>query len=233
MGHPVEQVWLFGSYARDEACEASDIDILYVSEKSCPETVLSIIDGRGFPKERIDLSHYTRKGLVEVLSRGSLFGWHLKEEGRPLFEATSWLSSLLTKLPGYRRHKEDLNVLRSLVTEIRDSLVESGDTKVFDAGVLSTAIRNTGIIMTDFLGSKDFSPDAPKLLESLENSLKMPISNSVYEVLLRCRHVSERGACFKEEHLALDCLGGYVESVSNWQKECLNFVERNGGRYAF
>lgn len=226
--YKLEQVWLFGSYARGESELSSDIDILYIAESDCTDIVKSIIGKMGIPQEKVDISHYTREGISRLATRGSLFAWHLREEGKPLYKTNPWLGDLLRAMPKYDNHIEDLTVLMQLVEETCESLDTSSSTAIFDAGVLSTAIRNTCIILTNYLGATDFSPYAPQKLMRLEPSLKMPISLSDYMHLLKCRHISERGASAEDVYVDLFALREYVERIYHWQDDCLSFVQGRG-----
>ncbi|HEC11870.1 MAG TPA: hypothetical protein ENI80_01215 [Acidiferrobacteraceae bacterium] len=230
--YALKQVWLFGSYARGESDLSSDIDILYVAETDCTDLVISVVSEMKMPQKRVDLSHYTREGIAGLVTRGSLFAWHLREEGKPLYEANSWLGDLFTTMPKYDNHIEDLKVLMQLVKETGESLDTSKSTVIFDAGVLSTVIRNTCIILTNYLGATDYSPYAPQKLACLEPSLKMPISSSEYVHLLKCRHISERGASVEGMHIDLFALREYVRRIDHWQNGCFSFVQGHGVKYA-
>lgn len=227
----IEQVWLFGSYARGEHKNSSDIDVLYISETECEEPVQKLMSGTEIPRDRVDFSHYTREGISTLAAKGSLFTWHLREEGQPLYQENTWLRELLDVMPKYRSHIEDLSVLVQLVKEVDKSLLHSGSTAIFDAGVLSTAIRNTGIILTNYIGVSDYSPYAPLKLSYLEPCLSLPITSTEYMRLLNCRHASERGNSVVDFHLDIHGLRGNVQKIRRWQNQCAKYINSQGVEY--
>jgi len=226
--HGIDQVWLFGSYARGESEISSDIDVLFISETNCTELVERMLSEMGILQEKIDLSHYTRDGIRTLASKGALFTWHLKEEGKPLYQASSWLNELLGEMPKYNNHISDLAVLMQLINDAGESLRDSGSTAIFDAGVISTAIRNTSIILTNYLGATDFSPYAPQVLAQLEPSLEIPIPLSDYKKLLKCRHVSERGISVERLDVDVRELRKNIPKITRWQSKCVEYIQRHG-----
>ncbi|MGH2506316.1 MAG: nucleotidyltransferase domain-containing protein [Ktedonobacteraceae bacterium] len=228
-----DQVWLFGSYARGDADVASDIDILCIGEIKDRGAIERIAVTKGLPIDRLDIAFYTREAIEGLASKGSLFTWHLRDEGRPIYTRSQWLRKSLRKMPRYASHVADLQVLQTLLHDVEDSLCTSANSTIYDAGIIGTVIRNTGIIVTDFLGAADYSPYAPMSISALEPRLKPPVRDEEYDVLLSCRRASERPLPMDQLDLRAsittpECL---VSAAKNWLADCINYLTCQGVRY--
>ncbi len=73
-------ILLFGSAAREEASETSDIDLLVLHRDAVPEQTLDCID------ERVSISFYQCKRLFALPEQSPLFAIHLAREGRALWD---------------------------------------------------------------------------------------------------------------------------------------------------
>lgn len=228
----IDQVWLFGSFARKNTVDESDLDVLVVGEEECVEQIEPWVRERVSFDGLIDIAHYTKKRIISLAGQGSLFIWHLKDEGIPLYEDSAWLKEVFSRMPGYGNHQDDLAVLGQLVEDVAWSVVESSNSLVFDAGVLSTAIRNTAIILTNYIGRTDYSPQSPHTLGLLEPSLKLTIARSHYEKLVECRRATERGILADNIKSDVRMLRSCISQVKRWQTKCMEYLyfrrSRNG-----
>ncbi len=91
----VEGVCLFGSVARDDHRDASDIDLLVLG--SDPELtagrLVRLLSGSFH--DRISISYHTPDSLAKYLNRWSRFGVHLRTEGEILFDRHGHLQNAL------------------------------------------------------------------------------------------------------------------------------------------
>jgi predicted nucleotidyltransferase len=88
--HPLKVI-LFGSYARQEADEGSDIDLLIIEEKTDNKgmEMVKIRNAIGDIGVGVDILVYTAKDVQDRGHlRGSVLYWALKE-GKVLYEKTS------------------------------------------------------------------------------------------------------------------------------------------------
>ena len=186
-----EEVWLFGSYARDESNVSSDVDVLVVCDGAdVPRATVAWLR-RKFGG-RLDVAHYSYRGLEGLAAKASLFTWHLRYEGVPLWRRRDRLAGILAKMRPYAAHGADLDVLLAVLDDAAKSLAARHAVQ-FDLGVVGTVVRNAGIIMHDLLGSRDFSPEAPVRLSSIRGAPKLPIGEADYRLMQACRRASERG----------------------------------------
>ena len=219
MGPTVDEVWVFGSHARGEHHDGSDVDILVV----CQATTLEARAVECLRKEfggQIDIAHYSYAGLRILTEQGALFAWHLRHEGVPVYRRADRLEEMLGGMAPYSRHVEDLQVLAAVFDEAMRSLVD-GRTVGFDLGVVATVARNTGIIMHDLLGSRDFSPHAPLGLRCVPGAPAMPIRSSDYAQLYSFRRASERGERGQSTARA-DNLIPKLEALRPWLDICIS-----------
>lgn len=82
-----EQVYLFGSWARGEEDELSDMDIVVIKTTDAPffarlEEVSKLLP-EGTP---VDVLVYTPQEFQEMSERGNAFAEMIKEEGKLLYE---------------------------------------------------------------------------------------------------------------------------------------------------
>src|SRR5579884_3517315 len=91
----IEGACLFGSVARDDHDDTSDIDILVLGTESgrTPGEVRRQL--RVDLRERVSISYYTAASLAVYLERWSRFAVHLRTEGEVLFDHSGRLRALL------------------------------------------------------------------------------------------------------------------------------------------
>ena len=98
----------------------------------------------------------------------------------------------------------------------------------FDLGVVATAVRNAGIIMSDLCGCRDFSPSAPLRLPQLSDVPTLPLSRLAYEGLSACRRASERGAPLEGTLPQPDDVAAMLVGLRAWLYGCLECAEARG-----
>ncbi|MDQ6614393.1 MAG: nucleotidyltransferase domain-containing protein [Actinomycetota bacterium] len=91
----IEGVCLFGSVARNDPGETSDIDLLILgSDPALTPGPLSQLVA-GLYRDRISITYHTSDSLAEYLMRWSRFGVHLRTEGQILFDRHGHLRDAL------------------------------------------------------------------------------------------------------------------------------------------
>lgn len=86
-----ERVYLFGSWARGEQDELSDIDLVVIKATAAPffERLREV--GRLVPADLggVDVLVYSPEEFAEMLARGNAFAEMVVEEGRLVYERTA------------------------------------------------------------------------------------------------------------------------------------------------
>ena len=139
-------VWLYGSHARGDADEFSDIDILVVSEGEEDEAVIG-----QFLRAPVkpSVSWYTWSEIDQMAQYGSLFLRHIELEGRPIFEslpARGRLEHLLSSLGPYRLARRDIEGFRTVLSDVRESLDTHEASLLFELSTLGTVFRHASVL---------------------------------------------------------------------------------------
>ncbi|WP_422647987.1 hypothetical protein OJJOAM_002202 [Cupriavidus sp. H18C1] len=167
-------VRLFGSHARGEADEGSDVDILVVvHDASNSPSNLAL-------PNNTDVSLYSAERIASMFAEGHLFAWHLYLESVPYGSLVhdDWFKSL-GRPSEYKEASLDLEQFVSILEESLDSL-DRGHNYIFEAGICHLALRNIGMILSHIeKGRPDFSryaairlpaelrpPDRPRTVRS-------------------------------------------------------------------
>ncbi len=150
------EAWLYGSAARGDADELSDVDVLVVAEPAERPDVSSL----KIPSTA-SLSRYTWPEIDSMIEYGSLFLHHVKREGRPLLEEDPpRLRRLLDQLPAYARANQELDSFRQVVADVEAS-AKMDHSPQFEFAVLGTAARHAAILGCYFLGTPEFGRRKP------------------------------------------------------------------------
>jgi Polymerase beta, Nucleotidyltransferase len=150
-------VWLYGSFARGDIDELSDVDFLVIGDnRDIPDEILF-----NFPSSaphRRSMSRYTWNEIEGMSVYGSLFLHHVKAEGRPIFESDSVagkLETYLHDLPPYGHARRDVKAFREGLEESRRSLLCGGSIP-FELSIIATLIRHSSILGCYFMGRPTF-----------------------------------------------------------------------------
>ena len=87
-GCGAEKVHLFGSWARDEADETSDLDVVVIMPSQSPFLSRMQQIGRSLPLSMgaVDILAYTPEEWRTMLAEGNAFAEMVMEEGKVLYE---------------------------------------------------------------------------------------------------------------------------------------------------
>lgn len=153
----INAIFLFGSVARDDYDEYSDIDIFILIEDCLEEDYqkfkINFAEQLCMPIDWISLY---RKSTIENMAKyGSYFLWHIKVEGIKLFEEGLYFSNILNCLIRYNRVKNDIMEYKEICKDIKNSLAIDDFTIKYELNLIASIIRNTSIAIL-FMNNKYF-----------------------------------------------------------------------------
>lgn len=142
---PAYAIWLYGSHARGDADELSDVDILVVSERV--DDYFNSEDLYADAKSA-SVTRYTWDEVERMAQSGSLFLRHLMMEGRALRETPTvkgQLSTALSRLGRYQFAGRDARGFSEVLSDIRESISREGSV-AFELATLGTVVRHAAIL---------------------------------------------------------------------------------------
>jgi|SRR5215469_353696 len=161
MSTACDALWLYGSYARGQADDRSDCDVLALSDSNVSEQ--GAFKHQGMSDRSLSISRYSWKEFESMAAYGSLFLHHLRLEGRCLYEAPGFegrLGEILSRLGPYRRARADLQGFRGALADVHESLSYTGSA-LYEISVLATVVRHASILGCFLLGAPDFGRFSP------------------------------------------------------------------------
>lgn len=153
-----QAVWLYGSEARGDALQSSDVDMLVIGTGMIPGELI-----RRFDKRRVSISRYGWNEMNGMVNYGSLFLHHLKAEAKVLYEspgATGRLRAILDRLPPYQRAQRDVRAFRQSLLDISAELPKPPNLE-FELATLAALMRRIGILGSYLLGCPRFDRIGP------------------------------------------------------------------------
>jgi predicted nucleotidyltransferase len=101
----IEAMMLFGSSARSDSSDSSDVDLLAIHNASEPYNL---------KKTSLELQFLTRKLLLELAENGDLFAIHLAFEGKVIFDKTGVFNEFRESLKIKKSYLETVKKASSL-----------------------------------------------------------------------------------------------------------------------
>lgn len=158
---PALAVWLYGSYARGDADELSDLDVLVISECETDQPALRRVLGVDVEPS---VSRYSWDEIDRMAQYGSLFLRHVDLEGHPVFESVAVrgrLGHILSGLGPYLLASRDLRGFRTVLRDVRESLDSGEAPLLFELSTLATLFRHASVLGCSLAGSPCFSRTQP------------------------------------------------------------------------
>jgi predicted nucleotidyltransferase len=190
----IDSIYLFGSYARGDYDDKSDIDLLIIVEDCDEETLINRkkIFERELNLPYHWLSVYRKSSIIDMHQYGSYFLWHIKHEGKILYSQTRFLSSLLDTLPTYIKTRENLIEYLDVCKDIKKSIQLDTVTLKYDLSILASIIRNTCIALCFLYNKYDFGKYS--VVKHCQDFLgrEMPFRIDEYEILYNFRLMETR-----------------------------------------
>ncbi|MDQ0271925.1 nucleotidyltransferase domain-containing protein [Cytobacillus purgationiresistens] len=219
----LEVVMVYGSVARNEADINSDIDIFALVVDSLTEIEREKLIEKiyyQFPAKEVNVSLYTKEIFNKMSRDGSLFLWHLKKEGKYLFNKRN--ENIFINLSNFDGYQKNMKLYRDLFSSVQKSLVENG-VNSYDLSMLFFLCRNISILTCFKIGNPNFGRYSA--YENLTKYLNYePVSYSNFISLSKWRIDYTRGL---EEELAYpnrDRLIKMINEVSNLLDVCEKII---------
>ena len=155
---------MYGSVARGDVDDRSDIDLLMVGDVDAyPDplagdaTVAALVADGHEPSTM----RFTWREVEAMAAYGSLFLHHVKLEGRPLVsQPDDPLTTLLEALPPYRRATQEMEAFQVVLDDVQRSILGPHG-PAFELGVVATALRHAFILGCYVTGEPDFGRTSP------------------------------------------------------------------------
>ncbi|MCI8616100.1 hypothetical protein D7V94_18260 [Parablautia intestinalis] len=183
----VREIYLFGSVAREEQDEYSDIDILIVIDDCSEEEYFKLKDRYAYSLNVPVswLSVYRNNKIMKMYANGSYFLWHIKKEGKVLYSRDGELANLLLTLPRYTNVGSDLKEYDEILADIKCELDNECISINYELAVLASLVRNTCIAISYLNGRLDFGRNSVVLYCFSEYNFN--VSPEEYKELYRYR----------------------------------------------
>lgn len=145
----MRSIILFGSEARNDSTDTSDIDLLLISHGEVKRRdVEQIIPTSLLPKGRkLGLSIYSEEQLISAYEEGSLFMMHLLKEGKVLYDDGFYEQLLLTPFnPSERKMRLKLKMLKQRL-EIAEDLQKFNNLFIVVLGDFFSISKNLAYVL--------------------------------------------------------------------------------------
>lgn len=183
----VREIYLFGSVARDEYDEKSDIDILIIIDNCIEEEYIEYKKefSRILQMPVSWISLYRIDKVIKMWECGSYFLWHIKEEGKVLYSQNKQLEILLESLPKYKNIEMDINEYECILSDIEKEIHCKDIYIEYELSVLASLVRNTCIAISYLDNRLDFGRKSAVLY--CKEKYNLGFSMSEYEDLYQYR----------------------------------------------
>ena len=175
----------YGATARDDADEYSDRDICVFSEdvEECAIEEIRLVVSQRFSTEAKSVSCYRLSTVDAMVCGGSLFLWHLRLEGKVLFDPDGIAAEALGALPPYTHFRRDVERFRGVFDDVAEEYVSTGTLSVFELHVLSVVTRNLCMLLTVRAGRPAFGRRSVYLAARTLYP-QLPLSDQVWNALM-------------------------------------------------
>lgn len=188
-------VMLFGSAAREDSDTCSDWDIFILCVDLSLNELLRVKQYviRSLIGDRGSVCAYRRRDVVIMASKGSLFLWHLRLEGKIIFSKDGVLEEILAGLKRYCSYADDLNCYKGLLGDVKLSVKKWYVLSEFDLSLLFTISRNVCMLLCHHEHKPTFGRFDVYSVASDMFREKFPLSERLYRELCSWKMWYERG----------------------------------------
>jgi predicted nucleotidyltransferase len=221
---PVVAIILFGSQARGDYDTKSDTDLAIFAALSGYRELSSLKHELTtlLPKD-VEVALYSKKTILRMAHSGSLYLWHLRKEGKILFERSAFASQILSNLPPYSATKAymDLSTFRIVLKDVLQTIAAGRETATFEAATIFSVVRNAGTILSAVNGLPIFGRVEPLRYLKGQMGTDFPFDEPTLHQLLQVRLSYSRGIGVEEEVRLPE-----IETAAASALKVLDYVER-------
>lgn len=148
----IKALLLFGSSASNQMDASSDFDVCIISTGNFDiEPALEKIQSTlpNLTDHDIEIAYYTEDHFDMMLSKGTLFVHHLKNEGRCIY-GKEYLHKKFKELKTFRSFEEELSYYNEIFQQLMESRIINKNVTDFDCSLAFTLVRNICILLSNF-----------------------------------------------------------------------------------
>lgn len=205
----IREIYLFGSVARGEQDEYSDIDILIVIDDCSEDEYIELKNkySRLINVPVSWLSVYRISKILKMYENGSYFLWHIKKEGKVLYSRNGELEKLLITLPRYANIESDLREYEEILADIKCELDNEYISVNYELAVLASLVRNTCISISYLNNRLDFGRNSAVMY--CFSQFNFDVSLEEYEELYKYRLYQTEKINYVQDG-RIDCLMKWI-----------------------
>lgn len=219
-------IYLYGSQSRGDSDEYSDCDIFVCihdcTDNECEEATRIL--NKTF-NGKYEFSVYKISKIIQMQAKGSYFLWHLKKEGRLIYQSDNSVSAILDNLPSYKGTYEDFAEYFVILEDIKQSLTEDC-IPVYELSLLASLARNTCIGICYLKGKMDFGRVSPIAFCLQLFKEKFPFTLSQYNNLYSYRISYTRGVS-PQDNLSLSYVSDWCNKIEKLLCLAINIRSEN------
>lgn len=187
-------VILFGSTARGDEDAHSDRDICAIVDDLSDRHIHSLKRrvARLYKSDSQSVSAYRLSTVSQMAGAGSLFLWHLKREGRILYDRSGTARRTLSNLAEYRRYSEDLLRFQEVFDDTAREFSARPQLDLFDLHSLFLVVRNVCMLLTVKAGDPHFGRSSV-YAGAVQHYGRLPVTARLFAELSNSHLVYSRG----------------------------------------
>ena len=220
-------VILFGSAARGDNDEFSDVDILAIVKSKKGRVNNNHLFSRipaALKSPPPAISWYGSSIYSEMNDSGNLFCWHVYLDGKVLYDPTGFYENLKPPRP-YLNAKSDIASFINIAHSVGTELDKGSDSFIYELGVLYVCARNIAMAASYNICKRfDFSRSSPFNLSP--SILDYGVNEDMYFRSMLCRAASQRG---QEIPFSVEkpLITRYYEQAARWMEAVERANEAN------
>lgn len=191
----LKAVILFGSAARGDQDAHSDRDICAIVDDLSDRHIHSLKRhvAELYNADLRSVSAYRQSTLSQMAEAGSLFLWHLKREGRILYDPSGTAKQTLSNLAAYRRFSEDLLQFQEVFDDTAREFTARPQLDLFDLHLLFLVVRNVCMLLTVKAGDPRFGRSSV-YTGAVQHYGRLPVTARLFSGLSNAHLIYLRGA---------------------------------------